>query len=964
LKHTEHELIDELIDKLIRCFSDWDSKEDHYLNVLIPRIVREPASADLETRKRPIVSKLHQLLSPEEWQRLRGLVKNRLYQIKEQREAERRKAEERRKRENGRRKAEELRRRKKADTERKKPVMTRIKNAFESNFLAADEIFKADPEAGLVGRKQYRMEKTNFVQAWSVREELEPPLDSEQAKAIAATDGDVLVVARAGSGKTWTLVTRAIFLLKHCRVAPHELLLLAFNRDAAEEMKVRLAKSLHEHLPHVMTFHALAHALVRPEENPVRDDVKMNQFEQSSKIQEVIDELIRSEEHHDHIREVMLSHFRKDWERIVDGGFELTMDELLDHRRGLLRESLKGDYVKSFGEKAIANALFEHDVKYKYERNFRWDGINYRPDFTIGRERGVIIEYFGLEGDADYDEMSDKKRAYWKGEPEWKFLEFSPKDIAQNGEEKFVQILLEKLKKAGISCKRLSEEEIWERVKRRAVDNFTKEMKNFISRCTKRNLTPDDLKTMIARHTTYSDAEALFLEVGVSVYLNYRKRVREKEILDFDQLMWRSVEQVRKGQTSFKRDKGKEHGDVSVLRFIMIDEFQDFSQMFFDLINAIRSKNPHVQFFCVGDDWQAIYAFAGSELHFTNEFTRYFLNTSKHYIRTNYRSPKTVVEVGNALMNGLGKAAQAQRADSGWVRLCKLDDFAPTAIEENRHDGDEITPALLRLVRMLLDRRLDIVILLRSNYVPYRVNYRDSTMQAPDKLERFLEHVRSYLPEKDRYRVTISTAHRYKGQERDAVIVLDAKERKYPLIHPNWVFLRVFGNSVDSIKEEERRLFYVALTRAKNSLAIFTETRSQSPYLAEIQRHFQLEELVWQDLPSVRSLDNDKIQIIVYDGYYIRKQLKKRGYSFKKLDKSWRKVVEKSSFSWKSLKAELCVTPGIRIEVHDENGKLLHKCTNPQNRVKGSDRRPAKTKYPKSSRSSLIESSWPTTDES
>jgi DNA helicase-4 len=44
------------------------------------------------------------------------------------------------------------------------------------------------------------------------------------------------------------------------------------------------------------------------------------------------------------------------------------------------------------------------------------------------------------------------------------------------------------------------------------------------------------------------------------------------------------------------------------------------------------------------------------------------------------------------------------------------------------------------------------------------------------------------------------------------VIVLDAVKRSYPLIHPNWVFLRVFGDSIDSIEDEERRLFYVATT--------------------------------------------------------------------------------------------------------------------------------------------------------
>jgi DNA helicase-4 len=101
----------------------------------------------------------------------------------------------------------------------------------------------------------------------------------------------------------------------------------------------------------------------------------------------------------------------------------------------LPRESLKGDYVKSFGEKVIANTLFQHAVDYKYERNFRWDGTNYRPGFTIllGPKRGVVIEYFGLEGDADYDSMSAKKRDFWARCPGWTLVELTPDDLRSRG---------------------------------------------------------------------------------------------------------------------------------------------------------------------------------------------------------------------------------------------------------------------------------------------------------------------------------------------------------------------------------------------------------------------------------------------------------------------------------------------------------------------------------------------------
>ena len=114
--------------------------------------------------------------------------------------------------------------------------------------------------------EEYKQEKASFVQHW-VKETTGAELDTEQATAVASVHGHIQVIARAGSGKTTTLVNRALFLQKHCGVAPDEMLLLAFNRKAAEEIAERLSKMLDDGVPHVMTFHALAYAIVHPEES-------------------------------------------------------------------------------------------------------------------------------------------------------------------------------------------------------------------------------------------------------------------------------------------------------------------------------------------------------------------------------------------------------------------------------------------------------------------------------------------------------------------------------------------------------------------------------------------------------------------------------------------------------------------------------------------------------------------------
>ena len=180
-----------------------------------------------------------------------------------------------------------------------------------------------------------------------------------------------------------------------------------------------------------MTFHALAYAIVHPDESILYNGAEGESQVLSRVFQSVIDNHLQIQKYKEAIRELMLAHFKEDWERIVARGHDLPKDDLLRIRRSLPHESLRGEYIKSYGEKLIADFLYEHGIAYKYECNHWWGNINYRPDFTIFRtsKSGLIVEYFGLLGDPDYDEMSDKKRRHWKEkEPDWTLIEFTPSE--------------------------------------------------------------------------------------------------------------------------------------------------------------------------------------------------------------------------------------------------------------------------------------------------------------------------------------------------------------------------------------------------------------------------------------------------------------------------------------------------------------------------------------------------------
>ncbi len=820
-----------LVDDLIGSWSNWDQHRDYYLTVLAPSIVRsQQATPLLSEEERLIVARLWERLPRSAWQRLPEILAERYEERFREREAaaeqnrlseaERRAAAERARALDLERQEQERQR-----LTRKERLAAEVAARLHNDFLSVDEYVARHRDSDAMTPEELSEQKAQFVQHW-VAGHLKERVDTEQAAAIASTTGDVEVVARAGSGKTRTLVTRALFLLMHCRVSPGEMLLLAFNRKAAEEIRERLRGAIPGDLPHVMTFHALAHAIVHPEEELVADRAGTGDMGLSREIQAVIDEHIRSPEYSQSIRDLMMSYFRDDWERIEEGRFNRTIKEFLKHRRALPRETLRGEFVRSYGERLIANALFEHAVDYAYERNFRWRGVNYRPDFTIMTDRraGVVIEYFGLEGDPDYDEMSERKRQFWAGQADWTFLEFAPDDITRVGPASFVRGLLARLQAAGVPARRRSEEEIWQLIGVRAVDSFSRAMSNFVGRCRKANLAPAELEARAQRHAPISHAEELFVRCGTSVYRSYLERLAKENKEDFDGLMWRATAAVRRGETRFTRDGGREQGDLARLRFVMIDEFQDFSASFFELTSAIREQAPDARFFCVGDDWQAINGFAGSDIRFFEGFESYFRGGSRRHIRTNHRSARAIVEAGNAVMRGRGVEAAAARPDGGDVMVCRLDEFAPSALEAEVHDGDEITPSVLRLIWHFLQSHDRVSLLSRRNGSPWY-------FRNPNRndLQTFERHVHSFLPEEYRRRVVVSTVHGYKGLESEAVIVLDAVDRSYPLIHPHWIFLRIFGDTVEGIIDEERRLFYVATTRARDGPCLDHRVEARKP---------------------------------------------------------------------------------------------------------------------------------------
>ena len=178
-----------------------------------------------------------------------------------------------------------------------------------------------------------------------------------------------------------------------------------------------------------------------------------------------------------------------------------------------------------------------------------------------------------------------------------------------------------------------------------------------------------------------------------------------------------------------------------------------------------------------------------------------------------------------------------------------------------------------------------------------------------------------------------STVHKYKGLEKPIVIVADCVTRSYPLIHPNWIFTRIFGDSLDEIVEAERRLLYVGLTRAEGTLVIFTDQNTKSPFLRQLQQKKPFSAINWEQFPPFESSESRltvKVGNQSANGtaptYKLKDVLKASGFSWQSTGwKGWTKNYPAKSLSIDGLKREIWVqqADGIEIRIYDERNKFL-----------------------------------------
>ena len=616
-------------------------------------------------------------------------------------------------------------------------------------MLAGIRAFLKDPEAAGERANEAFVERELESSARFFDTVEKRPLTDEQRRAVVVNDRRNLVVASAGSGKTSVIVAKAGWLLSRGFNSPRELLLLAFARDARHEMAGRIGERLGadaEGLT-VATFHSLGMSIIREVEGKWPSVAKS--AHDSRALQALLTGIVR-----DLFTDAELSGAVIGWFQGLFGPYRsqhecASWGEYWAYIRRYDIRSLKGERVKSHEECEIANFLYLNGVAYAYgglyeEQVRKPDGRLYRPAFRLV-ESGVYIEHFALDEAGEPAGFVD--RDAYLHEVKWKrgiheshgtaLVESWSRDAAEG---RLLDAVRERLAGCGASLSQVSPAEIFAALEEDGrIEGFVGLVATFLHHFKGRRRV---LEEVLAEAEALDDRgrAAALVRLFRAIHERYERELRREGEIDFHDMIDRAADYVEAGRYA------------SRFRYILVDEFQDISPGRARLLNALLDQPPGAQLFAVGDDWQAIFRFGGSDIALMREFEAGFGRASVLKLETTFRCSARIAGVATqfVLKNPaqIEKTVRSGREGGGpgvvvWLRRKKNENLLDEALKRIAEDAGKG------------DGEAEVLVL--SRYRRLRPKDLDALAGRHDGLS-----------------VSFKTVHASKGLEADYVIVLGA----------------------------------------------------------------------------------------------------------------------------------------------------------------------------------------------
>ena len=705
---------------------------------------------------------------------------------------------------------------------------------------------------------------------------LKYPLDKQQRRSIVSEEENCLVVSSAGSGKTSSIVGKVKYLTEIKKINPQNILLISYTNKAAAELTERMGiAGLRGY-----TFHKLALDIIGQTTGQ-----KPSIYENTDALfVKIYHELLNDKKFKKSVIEYFIDYQtpEKEWEKRKNE----RRQQLSEQKEVRLKATFpdmdgKTVYVRSEQEQKICFALSSLSVKFRYEEPYEHPLVDemhsqYKPDFSIYFEQGgetkrIYLEHFGVDEHGlvpiwfakdrgiTYEEANQKYNdgITWKKAAHEKFgtklLTTSSADFHYSDIREKLKTLLEK---ADVSIQEKTDAELYDMV----LPPNSKHEKAFIRLVvTFVTLIKSSCKSVdeVLRQTKNAgDERSTFIIKNIfqPVYKRYIEELANINQIDFTDAILQATDICRSSHP-VKYD------------YIIVDEFQDISVDRYNFLKVLREGNPPAKLYCVGDDWQSIYRFSGSDMALFNQFSDYFGQTEINKIETTYRFGEPLVSLSSQFIQR--NEAQIKK------NIHPFNPQVKTELQFCDYERRDYCNVIGQLVASIpLDK--SVFLLGRYSFDDYYLSF----------MYKFVKEGNRFFYIIGDRKIEFLTVHKSKGLEADYVIILQCNKDTYgfpSLVSDDPVLNYVLTKSDQYPYGEERRLFYVAITRAKVKTYILYDRRFPSVFVDEFLHPEKVTEESYARHPNAnkkwtRSADNFLLTLY-HEGKSIKYIAEKMGRS-------------------------------------------------------------------------------------
>ena len=771
-------------------------------------------------------------------------------------------------------------------------------------------------------------------------------LDSQQRNAIVVDEDAVRVIAGAGSGKTFTIQGKVRYLTEKRDVDPSEILAISFSNASVNDLEERIAEPID-----IKTFHKVGKDILtqynqysRPDTSALKRIIKRYLTKKALKSEDISKKLIEFFSFYINVppseEDIKYEGDLLDWQEGVDFS---TLKRRFKNKQ---RETLNNEIVRSYEELYIANFLFIHGINYTYEKiysypnkNFErefnkfkeflfsfdeeipdelkndivrsllnltdiceeYEIKNYFPDFYLN-DYNIYIEHFGLNRNCENHLIGEKSSEEYVKEMEWKRKVHKKYETTlietfsyYQSENRLLTRLAEKLQAQGVEFNEIDYRQVYaillENKTIKEWEDFIVLLKTFIELFKGNNYDGDKFKEFYEyvdgfKSSFSKDRTIAFLKIVEEIYNDYEAYLLKIKKIDFNDMINKASDCIVKNGLNLP------------YKYIIVDEYQDTSFTRYNLLRNI-CDNIGAKIMVVGDDWQSIYSFSGCDVNIFTKFDNFFDVCETRYVEKTYRNSQQLIDASsNFVMKNPDQSRKELKSSKSLecpIKIVKFD-----------NDFDEILKFELIIKNIINQSKFEnkkILILGRNNkdifnlLKNFNVKNEDGKRKFEilgdeDKLRRdkFVKIVYRYNPDVN---IEYRTVHQSKGLECDNVILINLKNWRagFPnkmVDDPVLNFVKMNGDSFSYA--EERRLFYVALTRTKNNVYLLAPYFKSSVFIQELENDVNVELL---------NLENNKLETL--------KNIEKNG--------------ERYAIPTK-LKCPVCKTGIVLLESFWNNGKL------------------------------------------